>query len=53
MELSSGTEAVGLMIAQNFDDAFKIYGQNSYVFRDRFLSLFMKRIHELGLKLNK
>jgi hypothetical protein len=38
MELSSGTEDPGLMTAQNFDDAFKIYRQNSYVFGDRFLS---------------
>jgi hypothetical protein len=35
MELSSCTEDPGLMTAQNFDDAFKLYRQNSYVFRDR------------------
>ena len=40
MELSSCTEVPGLMTAQNFDDAFKLYRQNSYVFRDRILSFY-------------
>ena len=40
MELSSGTEDPGLMTAQNFDDAFKINRQNSYVLRERLLSCY-------------